>query len=104
VFVPGAWTAVTFANSWVNFDAAHPTQYRKIGEDVEIRGAIKSGTVAQAAFTLPVGYRPSQEQTYAVVSNGALGILTINLTGTVVPATGSNVYFYLPSLRFSTIA
>lgn len=101
--VPTAWTAVTFANSWVNFDASHPTQYRKVGDEVAVRGVIKSGTISVAAFTLPVGFRPFQEETFVVLSNGVLGYVTVNTSGTVVP-NGSNTYVYLSGIRFSTVA
>lgn len=108
--VPGAWTAVLggigFTNGWVNFDAGHPAQYRKIGDEVELRGLIKTGTVGTGAFTLPAGFRPFQtDDTFPVASNGAYGQVTVFATGVVqIGNPASNVYAYLSGIRFSTVA
>jgi hypothetical protein len=100
-----AWTPVSYANSWVDFDVNHPVQYRKEGDRVWLRGLMKLGTVGLASFTLPAGFRPAQEETFAVVANGALGAVTVNLSGTVVTQSGtSNVYVYLAGISFSVSA
>lgn len=103
---PSLWTAVTvFTNSWVNFDANHPAQYRKVGDDVELRGLIKSGTIGLAAFTLPAGFRPFQaDEVFAVSSNSLFGRVVVLSTGVVTPDVGSNITVYLSGIRFSTIA
>ena len=56
---PTAWVTVpTFTNGWVNVPSWQVTQYRKIGDNVQVRGYIQSGSANQPAFTLPVGFRP----------------------------------------------
>jgi hypothetical protein len=62
-----AWTRVAggigFQNSWTDYDTTgswHPAAYRKVGDRGEVRGLIKNGAANSVAFTLPVGYRPTQ--------------------------------------------
>lgn len=106
VLAPGAWTAPTFTGTWVNFGGTNQVaQYRKVGDRVEIRGVIKTGTIATAAFTLPVGFRPpaNGDLTFATVSNALFGAITITAAGVVTPAVGSNVSFHL-NCSFSVTA
>jgi hypothetical protein len=108
---PSAWAPVTFQNGWVNFDAGRTAQYRKNGDYVELRGVVKSGTVAYgtAMFTLPVGYRPlssrgeidfvclSAPNASAGVAVFADGTVSVYPIASSTPAT----YLYLDSIRFS---
>jgi hypothetical protein len=89
-----AWTAVTYTNSWVDFGAGNQAvQYRKVGDMVQMRGLMKSGTIGLASFTLPSGFRPPAPLAMATVSNGLFGYFSISTAGVVVPAAGSNVSF-----------
>ena len=56
-----AWSDTTYQNSWVSYDpATYPAQYMKDSFGfVHLRGTVKSGTLNQAIFTLPVGFRPT---------------------------------------------
>ena len=55
----GVWTAPSLGGSWVNVGGGYQTmQYRRVGDQVQIRGSIKSGNAYTAIFTLPVGFRP----------------------------------------------
>lgn len=96
--VVGAAGQPAFQNSWVNYDASHQARFYKDPSGVvRLDGTIKSGSVGGfAAFVLPAGYRPVQEQPFAVPSNGAFGILLVEPTGEVYPFVGSNVAFNLP--------
>jgi hypothetical protein len=99
-----AWTAPTLAGTWVNFGSGFTTAgYRRIGDMVHLKGTIKLGVVNTTAFTLPVGYRPTAQAIFAVESNNAFGVVVVNAAGTVVPTTGSNVYFQLDGIVFSTV-
>lgn len=98
-----SWTAVSsFSNSWANLGSTFAdASYMKIANDMVIlKGAIQSGTVTAAAFTLPAGYRPGEDLTFAVNSNGAFGQLRINSDGSVIPNVGSNTSFYLDGVIF----
>lgn len=104
-----AWTNVgSFSNSWVNYGLGTlSASYRLIGDRVLLRGAIKSGTVGSAAFTLPSGYRPTGTIILPALSNGAIGRLDIDSSGNVIPggasSTGSNVVFALDGVVFSAV-
>lgn len=87
------WIAPTFQNSWAN-RAGSTTGYRKDENNiVHLRGTVSDGTVSQAAFTLPAGYRPSQTLVFACSNiNGQTGLVCQVLSdGRVfISAAGSN--------------
>lgn len=88
---PTPWTAVTFTGAWVNYGAPYQVaQYRKVGDEIQVRGLIKSGVSGTAAFTLPAGFRPLAD--YVLPSNaaGAYASLTVKADGTVTPTMVSN--------------
>lgn len=98
------WTPVTvFTNSWLDFGGGtfSPVSYYKDTDGiVHLRGAIKSGTVAAAAFLLPVGFRPSGSSYFPCVSNNAFGFFNITSGGGVVLQVGSNTYASLDGISF----
>ena len=90
----GLWKDVTLQNAWVNSLADGAScQYRKneLGE-VEIKGCIKSGSIAMGdvILTLPVGYRLSEHKTVMVANGGSLGLIKIFSTGNVIALALSN--------------
>jgi hypothetical protein len=54
------WINVTFQNGFTS-DSSSPVQYRKVGDNVFIRGRANGSTQFVPMFTLPVGYRPPKE-------------------------------------------
>ena len=83
------WIAVSsFTNSFV---AGAAVAYRKLNGVIYLRGSVQSGTPANAAFTLPTGYRPSATSVFAIQQYGLTtnNYITINTDGTVVPQTAS---------------
>ena len=93
-----AWTAVVFENSWVDFGAGwQEAQYRKVGDEVRLRGRIKDGTLDVAAFTLPAGFRPPTSEMFGLVSVDAAGVVTV-----LTPS--SNVSVSLSGISFSVAA
>lgn len=70
-------------NGWGFF--AEGVGFRKIGTRVYIRGGMSAGTAGVAAFTLPTGYRPSQQCIFACWNdtNTVAEKITIATTGTV---------------------
>jgi hypothetical protein len=87
-----------FTNAWVNFGAPYANAaYRKDAAGlVYLRGAVKTGGVNAAMFTLPATYRPGSETRYAISSNAAFAELAIDAAGVVkMPAGGSNVVAHL---------
>lgn len=67
-----AWIAVQggvgFTNSWANVGSTGANaSYKKDSFGIiHVKGNINAGTASTAAFTLPVGYRPAQDRTFAV--------------------------------------
>ena len=53
------WIAPSLINSWANYGGGYTSAgYRKVGDIVQLRGALTGGTIGLAGFTLPAGYRP----------------------------------------------
>lgn len=94
----GSGGAPAFTNAWVNFGAPYANAgFRKDAAGlVYLRGAVKTGGVNAAMFTLPATFRPSAEQRYAISSNAAYAELAIDAAGVVkMPAGGSNTVAHL---------
>lgn len=92
------WIAPTLINSWVNFGGTTPPAgYRKVNGHIEMRGAIKNGTIPAAAFVLPVGFRPRHYIWVAEASNSAFGFMTVSGNGSVNISAGNNAWFTLTS-------
>lgn len=98
-----AWASVSaFSNSWVNFGVSNVAQYRKDHSGrVYVRGRIKSGTLGATAFTLPVGYRPTESVVVPDVSNAAFGYVTVASDGAVAVDGGVNTDHWF-NFSFST--
>ena len=103
-----AWINVTsFENGWGSYGSGYQAaQYRKVGDEVQVRGFIRAGTLNLSAFTLPAGYRPTATAThFAVASNDAFGMVRVYPDGRVMPATpSSNGWIELAPIRFSVNA
>lgn len=87
------WIAVTvFENEWTNYGGIFfPAQYRKIANQVVLRGTIKPGKETFAAFTLPLGFRPSKASGQTVKTGvapycGGLAFLTNGEVAIYAPA------------------
>lgn len=94
-----------FTNAWVNYapGSAEAAFWKDATGLVHVQGLIKSGTVGQAAFTLPPGYRPTTQHPFGTVSNGAIGRVDVMADGTVVPASPSNnAWVALDGMTFRT--
>lgn len=101
-----AWQTPTLINSWVNFGGGFNTaQYFKdeVGI-VHLKGLIKTGTLASAAFVLPVGYRPVLDGYYGTICAGDIASrLVIGSNGNVIPSTGSNAWYSLENITFRAV-
>lgn len=100
-----SWTAPTLLNGWVSYSTgSSPGYYKDSDGVVYLRGLVKTGTIAQAAFNLPAGYRPAKNIIRVTPSNQAIGRLDITAGGNVVPQAGSNTWFSLDSVSFTAEA
>jgi hypothetical protein len=86
-----SWTTVTgFTNSWTHF-TGRTARYRKTSEGfVYLDGALASGTVGSAAFTLPAGFRPASTLVFTVYTFGTIGRVDVSSAGVVTPTTPSS--------------
>lgn len=76
-------TPGSFTNSWTNGGGV---AYRLIGNRVMLRGTLGGpGTANLAAFTLPAGYRPAQQVTFANGGGAGVGADDITSAGAVIP-------------------
>lgn len=103
---PPGWTLVTaMQNGWVAVGGPwEPPRYRKIGDMVQLGGNIYNGTANQAAFTLPVGFRPAYPleiicSGYNASTGRIIDMITIDANGSVRPEIGGG-----PSVSLSTVA
>lgn len=94
-----------FVNSWVNYDPSRNSagffrDYRS--SMVFLTGIIKSGSANNAAFVLPVGYRPAKRTLFiALTYNDTFCRVHVESDGSVVPSTGaSSTWVNLDGLCF----
>ncbi|KOS04162.1 hypothetical protein [Paenibacillus polymyxa] len=85
------WAAVTFANSWTSYTGRTVGYIKKTDGIVHIRGSITGGTVTNGTtiFTLPAGFRPTQNMSFVVAFSKGDGTYG---TGAVVVAVNGTVY------------
>ena len=98
----GASGEPAFENSWANYSAAYNSAaYMKDSLGfVHLKGLVKDGTIGQAVFTLPAGYRPANTVLQSTVSNSAAGASYIYATGAVNAQIGNNAWFSLEGITF----
>lgn len=96
-------TVSTFSNGWSSLGAPYaPIGYRKTaGGIVELRGVLNGGSVNQAAFALPAGFRPAFQKSFACVTSGtAVANLKISASGTITPSDNTSGYVSLDGIAF----
>lgn len=88
------WTDVTLAGTWANTGGAFQvTQYRKVGDMVQLRGHLEPGTLGATAFALPIGFRPPANVDAAV----SYGPSPPNGEAHLFIQSGGNVNIYAPA-------
>ena len=103
------WTAPTLAGGWVNFGpGVTPAGFRRVGDVVELRGAIMSGTLDVAVFVLPEPLRSSAgDSQFVVVAGPGVARLDVTWSGQVIvrsyAAGGTSAMVSLAGVRFSLL-
>lgn len=94
-----------FINSWTNLGLGKQTaQYRKINDEVQIRGSISGGAIGNTAFVLPTGYRPPAILTYGTYTASTIvGVIDVLPGGDVRPTQGGSGDTNISMIRFSTL-
>jgi hypothetical protein len=101
------WVAATLTNAWTNYGGIYEVAgYRKMADGtVMLRGLVKTGTVALAIFTLPVGYRPAGASLWQQLANLGTCRMDVGSDGTVKVASyispGTSALVSLSGIRFS---
>ena len=103
----GAWTPLTLANSWANFGAGTvPAAYRVIGDTVDLRGVIKSGTTGTPVATLPI--HPALIEIFSVQADSGGARVDVNEMGQIIVwsyfSGGTNARVSLSGIRVSITA
>jgi len=103
----GAWTPLTLVNSWTNFGAGTvPAAYRVIGDTVDLRGVIKSGTTGTPVATLPI--HPALIEIFSVQADSGGARVDINNLGQIIVRSyfsgGTNARLSLSGIRVSATA
>lgn len=97
------WTTqIILNNSWVNFgNGYYNISYMKDALGfVHLRGTVKSGVIGNAIFTLPMGYRPSGQCVFPIITNMTTGLCAIASNGDVNPIVGNNAWFSVDGITF----
>lgn len=102
--VAPTWTAVTYTNSWVDFNGSNTTRYSKnaLGRiTIEIRA--KNGSTATSKLCdMPAGYRPGQTiQFVGQTLAGGIAAAEILTTGEVNPTVSSTSGIFLRAEYFA---
>jgi hypothetical protein len=101
-----SWTAATYQNSWVSFNAGthYVAEYYKDPFGlVRIRGTISTGVTGTVAFTLPAGFRPTKNLNFPITTSGGHGFAGIAANGqtTIVAVTGNaSTFAAIDSIHF----
>lgn len=88
--------APNLASGWSNVGGAYQTARYYIDQSgvVHIEGSIKkstAGVVGETIFTLPTGYNPSAQLSFAIDANGAHGKIDVKANGAVIYQTGTAI-------------
>jgi hypothetical protein len=106
---PSAWVAAALTAPWTNFDGTYEgAAYRKVGDEVQIRGFVKKGAAGAAnetIFTLPEGFRPPAKifmpARGGAGSTGSLGRMDILTDGKVTWLAGDPAVYFVLRCQFS---
>lgn len=68
----GGWTTIPLTGGWSNFSGRQVASYRKVGDQVEMRGTLTGGTITDGTIlcTLPANFRPPAHDNYPCASSG----------------------------------
>ena len=82
-------------NGWITVFL--PVQYRKVGDMVQIRGAVMSGTVGTTIYTLPSGYRPAIAYASGLIGGAPGDFSTSQVTNVQITSAGAIAETFLPA-------
>lgn len=87
------WVDATYENGWETHSTSYShARYKRIGNVVHIDGLVKNGTINQAIFRLPAGFRPSKRIIKNSMHDNGAFRLDILTDGQVLPIAGGTVW------------
>ncbi|PSB22155.1 hypothetical protein C7B65_01755 [Phormidesmis priestleyi ULC007] len=95
------WQTPTLQNGWVNYDTTYNSAayFKDSLGIVHLKGLVKAGT--GTIFTLPVGYRPLNQELHAVATHpNEMGRIDILTNGQVYMQKGNNAWISLDGITF----
>lgn len=95
---PAPFISPTLTNSYVAGSRA-PGYRRLANGTIELRGDVTSGLANNGMFTLPAGYRPTQEQRFPAIQTAGTGSMIVVQANGVVYSIHSAVH--LDGIRFT---
>lgn len=101
--VIGAAGEPGFQNSWVNYGAPFSTAafYRDGAGRVWLKGTLKNGLGSEYCFGLPAGWRPAEQVSFKIYSQGDTAALcSIQTSGVVYLFTTANAQVILDGISF----
>lgn len=100
--VVGSTGAPAYTNGWSALSGtSFPVQFRRDGLGyVQLEGLVTGGSAGNAAYTLPLGYRPDQDSYFACNAGGAFVQVRVEPTGAVDPNGGTSTWASLDCVRF----
>lgn len=104
----GAWQTPTLSTNWSNFGGgwANAAYRQDANGRINLRGMIKKSIAVvggETLFTLFSGFRPPADEYFPIVSNAALGTITVAAAGTVSLQIGNAAYVSLSGISFDTV-
>ena len=93
------WFPATAASGWTNTSGRYKSD--ELGF-VVLSGYMGGGGVGTLMTTLPVGFRPAQQESFSVNASGAGGIVTVATNGEVLFVAGTGTFVYLSNVKFSS--
>lgn len=98
---PTNFTNVTVFSNGYTAGLRQVSYSRSFDGRLTLRGNMNSGTLGATAFTLPVGYRPVQQEWFCTVGGGnALAVVLVDTNGNVVPQTAPATNVSLDGISF----
>jgi hypothetical protein len=78
------WIALTLTSPWTHYGAPYgPAWYRKVNDEVQLRGLVQNGAAGSVIASMPVGFRPQFEPIFIVSSGTGVGEIRVDTAGAV---------------------
>ena len=103
----GSWSNLSLTSGWSDYAGRQDAEYRKVGDEVQLRGVIDGGTTTSGTTiaTLPSGFRPPAEDLFPIAGSGDIGggYILVKSNGVMeVWGISANGALGLSGVRFST--